>query len=561
MHISQIILIFVQKYISMRDVTRHILLGFLSFFIVACHSPSQYKDKLSEIELYIENNPKLAIKELNKINLHIKEAPKEEQIKYALLKIRTEDKLFIPQKSDSTMLNVVEYYETHGTHEELLIAYYLLSAAYRDMNDSPRAIEHYTKTTEFGEQFPELKHHPILARSYSELANLLVLQLNHAEALNVTKKQYLHSSPDDHDAAHELGERYFTMGKEDSATIYLDIARQNCINNEKDTFWIIELIGSQLGIFTYMNDQARIDECLQVLNQYPDSIFPFVALSGMATYYSHRENNDSTCYYWEKAKNCNLSNFQLQSVENKLMRCYLKKGMTDEAIQCASKVAELTDSIYNDVALQQSSNAYNQYIYSRNEQQRILEQQRIWQYAFIGYFTLSLIAIVSLYVYYRNKSKLKKTIEIKDGLQRKNVELSEAYTSLETRLQENIELHEKIDGRALAQVLHSLANENNNPTPLTKEQTKMVYHAVELNYPETVERINSTLPGISPFDRSLLYILKLGLNQSEAARLLDRKRSTISHRLAVIEKSYNIPPKSILDIDMDFARSLHDGFL
>ncbi|MCQ2266660.1 MAG: hypothetical protein MJZ40_03010, partial [Bacteroidaceae bacterium] len=88
---------------------------------------------------------------------------------------------------------------------------------------------------------------------------------------------------------------------------------------------------------------------------------------------------------------------------------------------------------------------------------------------------------------------------------------------------------------------------------------RLVHYAVELNFPEIVNKINNIFFGITPFDRSLLYILKLGLNQSEAARLLNRKRSTISHRLAILEKTYQIAPKSILEIDSEFVRDLHQN--
>lgn len=528
---------------------------------VACHSESKYADDLKQIEPLVEESPQLALEKLQKLCLHINDAPISEQMKYTLLRIKAEDKLFVLQESDSTMLAIVDYYESHGTDEDLLQAYYLMAAAYRDMHDSPKAIEYYMKAAELGDKHSELKDHPILARSYGLLATLLTEQGNMEEALSASKKAFLHSSPDDHDAAHELAEHYLTAGKRDSALIYFDLARQNCLKNEKNTRWVLELFGSQLGIFIKTNDQLRIADCLNIVKQYPDSLYPISALSGLALYYNSREQYDSACYYWEKCRDCNPSLWQLKGISKNLTNCYLKRGMKDEAIKYANKVAEVTDSIYGDVVIKQSSNAYNQFVYSKNEKKTLMERERIWQYAFAGYFVLSIIAALSLWIYYRNRIKLKETIKTKDALMQKNEELTEANTSLEVKLQENILRVESIDARALAQALHNHANESGTPSVLTKKELQAIYHSVELNYPETVERINSTLPGISPFDRSLLYILKLGLNQSEAARLLDRKRSTISHRLAVIEKSYNIPPKSILDIDMDFARSLHDGFL
>lgn len=544
----------------MKPLVRFFSLILLLSVYVSCQPNGKYKTRLAQIEVLVDSVPQSAIEELDKLRLHISDAPKEEQMKYTLLRVTAEDKLFVLQKSDSTMLAVVDYYEHHGTDEDRLLAYYLLAAAYRDMHDSPKAIECYMKATEFGEEHNHLQNHPTLARSYGQLHSLLFEQGNYFEALAAAKKQYMHCSPDDHDAAHELGEMYLHEGKQDSAIVYFDIARKNCIKNEKDPRWVMELIGSQLVHFINKNASPNyIDECYHTLKQYPDTLYPFVALYGMGLYHNHCEKYDSACYYWEMSRKLAPSFNDLHSVDYTLMKAYQKRGMKDEALKYAGEMAELTDSIYSNVVLQQAANTYNRYVYLKNEKQALLERQRFWLYAFAGYFVLSIVSLLTLWFYYRNRTRLRETQKEQEALKRQNDELTEAKTSLEIRLQNEFKQKDEVDAHALAQILYSHANESSSPAPLTKEQLKMVYRAIEINFPDLVASINKTFSGISPFDRSLLYILKLGLNQSEAARLLDRKRSTISHRLAVLEKSSSVPPKTLLDIDADFARELHDS--
>lgn len=543
----------------MKPLVRFFSLILLLSVYVSCQPNGKYTTQLAQIEELVDSVPQSAIEELDKLRLHISDAPKEEQMKYTLLRVKAEDKLFVLQKSDSTMLAVMDYYEHHGTDEDRLLAYYLLAAAYRDMHDSPKAIEYYMKATEFGEEHEQLTNHPILARSYGQLHYLLDQQGNFSEALLAAKKQYMHCSPDDHDAAHELGEKYYRVGKQDSSIIYFDIARKNCLKNEKDPRWIMELLGSQLGNFVLLNDEIRIDECIQALKQYSETQYPAGVLNALALYYEHYEKYDSACYYWEKSRTLAPSFNHLHSVDYALMKAYQKRGMKDEALKYADEMAELTDSIYSNVVLQQAANTYNRYVYSKNEKKDLLERQRFWLYAFAGYFVLSIVSLLTLWFYYRNRTRLRETQKAQEALKRQNDELTEAKTSLEIRLQNEFKQKDEVDAHALAQILYSHANESSSPAPLTKEQLKMVYRAIEINFPDLVASINKTFSGISPFDRSLLYILKLGLNQSEAARLLDRKRSTISHRLAVLEKSSSVPPKTLLDIDADFARELHDS--
>lgn len=543
----------------MKPLVRFFSLILLLSVYVSCQPNGKYKTRLAQIEVLVDSVPQSSIEELDKLRLHISEAPKEEQMKYTLLRVKAEDKLFVLQKSDSTMLAVVDYYEHHGTDEDRLLAYYLLAAAYRDMHDSPKAIEYYMKATEFGEQRSQLKYNPALSRSYGQLHSLLYQQGNYAEALSAAKKQYMHCSPDDHDAAHDLGERFLNVGRPDSAIIYFDIARKNCLKNEKDPRWIMELLGSQLANFVLLNEKIRVDECIQTLKQYPDTIYPAGVLAALGLYHNHYERYDSACYYWEKSRELAPSFNDLHSADYLLMKAYQKRGMKDEALKYAGEMAELTDSIYSNVVLQQAANAYNRYVYSKNEKQALLERQRFWLYAFAGYIVLSIVSLLTLWFYYRNRTRLRETQKAQEDLKRQNDELTEAKTSLEIRLQNEFKQKDEVDAHSLAQILYSHANESSSPAPLTKEQLKMVYRAIEINFPDLVASINKTFSGISPFDRSLLYILKLGLNQSEAARLLDRKRSTISHRLAVLEKSSSVPPKTLLDIDADFARELHDS--
>ena len=48
---------------------------------------------------------------------------------------------YIPLTSDSLLKEATAYFDSHGTPNERLRAHYLLGCAYRDMGESPRAIE------------------------------------------------------------------------------------------------------------------------------------------------------------------------------------------------------------------------------------------------------------------------------------------------------------------------------------------------------------------------------------------------------------------------------------
>ena len=65
------------------------------------------------------------------------------QMHEALMQAKAQNENFEPFTSDSTMLRVVDYYDSHGTANEQMLAHYLLGCVYRDLGDAPRALECY----------------------------------------------------------------------------------------------------------------------------------------------------------------------------------------------------------------------------------------------------------------------------------------------------------------------------------------------------------------------------------------------------------------------------------
>ena len=52
---------------------------------------------------------------------------------------RQQNSNYIPFTSDSTMKQVVRFYDRHGNTVEKMLAHYLLGCVYRDLGDAPMA--------------------------------------------------------------------------------------------------------------------------------------------------------------------------------------------------------------------------------------------------------------------------------------------------------------------------------------------------------------------------------------------------------------------------------------
>ena len=68
------------------------------------------------------------------------------QMHKALMQAKAQNENFEPFTTDSTMLRVVDYYDSHGTANEQMLAHYFLGCVYRDLGDAPRALEHWGKS-------------------------------------------------------------------------------------------------------------------------------------------------------------------------------------------------------------------------------------------------------------------------------------------------------------------------------------------------------------------------------------------------------------------------------
>ena len=94
-------------------------------------------------------------------------------MKYDLLKIRLEDKSYIPHTSNKVIENLVKYFEDNGTIKDKQEVYYYAGSVYRDLDDTPRGIENFYKSIEAVRDKRECDS-IILRNAYSNLYYLFV---------------------------------------------------------------------------------------------------------------------------------------------------------------------------------------------------------------------------------------------------------------------------------------------------------------------------------------------------------------------------------------------------
>ena len=89
-----------------------------------------------------------------------------------LLEAKAHNEDFRPFTTDSTMKEVVKYYDRHGSPNDRMTAYYLLGCVYRDLGDVPRALQCYNDAVGCADTTSADCDYAIMSRIYGQMAVL-----------------------------------------------------------------------------------------------------------------------------------------------------------------------------------------------------------------------------------------------------------------------------------------------------------------------------------------------------------------------------------------------------
>lgn len=138
----------------------------------------------------------------------------------------------LTERDDTMMQQVVEYYNTHGTANERMEAYYLLGCVYRDLHEVPRAMEAFLKGIETADVQSKNCRYDILVRIYGQKNEILYHQELVRQAIE----------------------------GEDSISKYATLA--------SDTLYIVKSMWNRVGYLFLMGDYKTIaDSCWEYLRR------------------------------------------------------------------------------------------------------------------------------------------------------------------------------------------------------------------------------------------------------------------------------------------------------
>lgn len=357
--------------------------------LLSCTGNKVYDHQLSKADSIMDiadDSAQIAIKMLDALKPEWSKFTKAQRMRYDLLYHKAMNKAYIDFTSDSTMLAVVDYYEHHGTANDRMLAYYILGCVYRDMHETPMALEYYNKATEQADTAAQDCDYATLCRVYSQMGVLFSQQyLPYQELFSFEKAtHYAYKAHDTLNAIryyYNKTDAYTYLDNEDSAIIVntraAELFRKHGYDRDADIAF-----GCNYVYYLKRNNIDKAKKAFKAYNRvnfagnqnYEDS-YAFLLYEKGSFFLQTNQLDSAYCKLNESLK---LSkSFSNKAITTKtLAQYYLKRNNPILAAMYAMKSTEYNDSDLVRVRKTQLHQLQAMYDYSRNKRLAMVAEQK-----------------------------------------------------------------------------------------------------------------------------------------------------------------------------------------
>lgn len=542
---------------------------FVSVYIIAACSGHSFRRSLLVADSMSSVDPKSAVSLLDSIRGEMSSAPKHERMYYRLLCIKAADKAYMPHKSDTAILPLIEYYEKHGDKKLLAETYYYAGSIYRDMNDAPMALDYFQKALDV---MPEDTDWGLKSNICYQMGDLFLHQYFYDEAINMYFEAYHYDSISKDIAAavsclESLGYTYNKKKQKDSSIIYYNKAYSQARKNHNKKLEK-SVLGQMTSFYIENKEYDKAKKCLFPL-LYSDTINIMTRYAMASDIYMDTEQYDSAKYY------CNIliekgSAYAKQNANRKLIKIYFKEGRYDDMIKSLSLYEQYRDSVNNITATESVVRMNAIYNYQIREKEnlklRIENSHRLVVIVLISVFCG---VCILLFIFYskraiQKRSRLELQIQILKRMEKERNEHSSEYIKennkkislLEERLSTANHKTEELMTQLMEQKADLLfANEkaereikkrnlreerllNSDAYKITrlkleqrKNITKKEWDEIDICVNDIVEDFKTRLYSLYPMsdqEYRMCLLIRLGFGITEIASLLNRSKGAMS---------------------------------
>ena len=334
----------------------NIIILLISLLFLSCTGDVHYTPSMRKAELIMDTVPDSARILLSKDSSIMKNENKPTRMYYDMLLTLAKDKCYIPHTSDSVMLAVVDYYESHGTPHQKLEANYLLGRVYNDLNMTADALKYFQRALWVeGTDSSDI----YLARTNNQIGHIYMYQNIFRKAIPYFYATYRYSSIAKDStvmvfALRDIGRYYYTVGNTTKGIMYFEKA--GSLINKSRLYKLRQFVYSELSLLYY--NIGDYQKSIQAFHLSDDKKTPLI---GAGTSYDNAgdifkamNQTDSAIYYYKKSFK-ETSPYPKRAAAFSLKEIYAAKGDYKQANNYADSCIMYTDSVCNN-ALSENKN-------------------------------------------------------------------------------------------------------------------------------------------------------------------------------------------------------------
>lgn len=365
--------------------------------------------------------------------------PRAQRMRFYLLQAKAQNKAAVEFTSDSVMKSVVAYYDRHGTHNDRLLAHYLLGCVYRDLGEAPRAIGCYQDAVDCADTLSSSCDFKTLSCVYSQMAWAYHKQLALSDAIDCHNKS-VHISLQIHDTLNALYDmtqaagRYLMLNKNDSAEALFLRAKEMFLEHGYLKQWAV---ASLPLAYIYLSQPQQQDKAKEVLDLYKVESEMFTSDGSLppsecmyffnqGQYQETIGHLDSAEYFYRKMFYPTMQYNHQDAMYRGLLDVFKQKNDIDSIYKYTQLYCQANDSSVvakdRDLIMQMKA-TYN---YSRMQKEALYQTRKAarvrgWLMSFIFLAIILSMSLIWLRAYYKRRRRQKQ-----EELERVRLELAEA---------------------------------------------------------------------------------------------------------------------------------------
>ena len=529
-----------------------------------------YTPELLAIDSILNEKPDSALRLLDSLGTEARSWSKSQRMRHSLLTMKAQNKTDVTFTSDSVVLDLVDYFDHHGTTNERMQAHYLLGRVYSDMGEAPRAISSYQDAIDVADTTVTDFDFYTLSCVYSQMATVFYRQLLLTNEIEARKKASYYAFRANKPKwgiynIDMIAGTYILLNKKDSAEIVL----KSVLEQYREHGYTQQALrSSKTLIHLYLEDPKRLAEAKALMDQFeteselfdehhelPPSQRQFYYYKGI--YFEGINNLDSAEYYYRKVYCPGISFVAQDPMYKGLLSVFGKRHKADSIAKYAQLYGEANDSSIAKKDQELTAQMASLYNYNRN--QKIAEQEKQKSRKARSLLVLVIVIFIGCAIFIirkrkerkdelrmLNQSLLKMKIE-REGItkelekikandyeslivqkERKEEELNSVIVSLQRQIgQADLEDHiHQLTGSVIVKAFNEKKLYKQGVASPTKKEWKLLEQQFRKDMPATSAMLGKA--GLSPMELRICILFIIGFDDKDVNTIFYSTPQTIS---------------------------------